>query len=198
VAAGVWSGEILSNSLSNERWKALLQPRRGHLIEIEQPQRMPSLKYGVMEVKYSRHYSQAAVPAAGSESVDITFTATQSASGSLLVGSSREFSGWEADPASDIIEAIMSRASAFLPHLQGVKVDARNGSVRVGLRPYCLGGLPMIGQVRDKLIVAAGHEGSGLALGPATATLAVQALLTGSNDHIVEDFLPLKRLLQHP
>lgn len=196
VAAGVWSGEILSQSLGNDKWKGLLQPRRGHLIEIDRPKGMPILHRGVMEVKYSKHYSQesSSSSSAGNE-VDITFTATQSASGSLLVGSSREFSGWEAMPSSEIIQAIMARASTFLPHLQGVKVDPSDGSVRVGLRPYCLGGLPMIGLVSKRLVVAAGHEGSGLALGPATASLAVDALISGSNEHIAEDFLPSTRLI---
>ena len=200
LTAGVWSGEILSQHFGDDRWKGLLQPRRGHLIEVDRPAGMPVLKRGTMEVKYSRHYSQ---QGSGKE-VDITFTATQSASGSLLIGSSREFSGWESNPSGEIIRAVMSRASIFLPHLRGIEVNSNNGSVRVGLRPYALGGLPLIGVVREwegggRMVIAAGHEGSGLALGPATAKIAVDALLSGSSDHqqgMLGDFEPSRRLAQ--
>lgn len=51
-------------------------------------------------------------------------------------------------------------------------------SVRVGLRPYALGGLPAIGPVQGLpgVFVAAGHEGSGLSLAPATAELVLRHL----------------------
>lgn len=96
-------------------------------------------------------------------------------------GSSREFSGWESVPSSDIISAILHRASAFLPHLAAVSSSDVLQSTRVGLRPYAVGGLPAIGPVPglDKVFVAAGHEGSGLCLGPATAELVVHHMLGG-------------------
>jgi glycine/D-amino acid oxidase-like deaminating enzyme len=96
-------------------------------------------------------------------------------------GSSREFSGWEAVPSSSIIDAILQRASLFLPHLAGVSSSDVLQTTRVGLRPYAVGGLPAIGPVPGLpgVIVAAGHEGSGLCLGPATAELVVHHLLGG-------------------
>jgi glycine/D-amino acid oxidase-like deaminating enzyme len=111
--------------------------------------------------------------------------------------------------------AIMERAHAFMPALSPAllqaAVDGRGGgagaaSVRVGLRPYALGGLPAIGPAPGLpgVLVAAGHEGSGLSLAPATAELVLQHLgeapplhgggggpLTGG---VVEAMLPERRL----
>ena len=71
--------------------------------------------------------------------------------------------------------------------------------VRVGLRPYALGGLPFIGPVDgvQGLFLAAGHEGAGLTMAPATAELVVQHLMgeklaLGIHADI---FLPSKRLI---
>lgn len=49
----------------------------------------------------------------------------------------------------------------------------------MGLRPYAVGGLPAVGPVPGlpDVYVAAGHEGSGLCLGPATAELVAHHLL---------------------
>lgn len=94
-------------------------------------------------------------------------------------GSSREFSGYEAAPSMSVITAILARASQFLPALGAVPPAQLLGSTRVGLRPFALGGLPAVGLVPGLpgVAVAAGHEGSGLTLGPATAELVLHQLL---------------------
>lgn len=82
-------------------------------------------------------------------------------------------------PSSSIIDAILQRASTFLPHLSVLSSSQLLDTTRVGLRPYAMGGLPAIGPVPglEGVVVAAGHEGSGLCLGPATAQLVVQYVL---------------------
>jgi len=72
----------------------------------------------------------------------------------------------------------------FLPQLSAVQADSILGTTRVGLRPYALGGLPAIGPVPGlpNVVVAAGHEGSGLCLGPATAQLVMHHLLADVED----------------
>ncbi|WIA14156.1 hypothetical protein OEZ85_002698 [Tetradesmus obliquus] len=192
VAAGVWSGQLLAAATGQQGWQQLLQPRRGHLLEMQPPAGMPRIHTGMMELSYTQHYSSSSEQSHGTaagnssssssssnEAVDITFTATTSASGSLLIGSSREFSGWEALPDAAIITAIMQRASCFLPHLSGISAQQLMATTRVGLRPFAVGGLPSVGRVPGLpgVAVAAGHEGSGLCLGPATAELVLHQLL---------------------
>lgn len=207
LAAGVWTGGMLAGATGDPGWEALLQPRRGHLLEMPAPEGMPRVAHGMMEMSYTKHYATssassssgaaAAAPHA-SPDVDITFTATTSASGTLLLGSSREFSGWDTTPSPAIVSSILQRAALFLPGLGPAAAAAAAGaaagaatmqaaieaggaplqglSVRVGLRPYAVGGLPLVGPVKDApgLFVAAGHEGSGLCMGPATGELLVR------------------------
>ena len=108
--------------------------------------------------------------------MDITFTATQSASGSLLLGSSRELSGFDSRADEHVIEAILERASRFLPALR--RVSAASAQVRVGLRPFSSRGLPYVGRLpgASAVYIAAGHEGSGLTFGPATGDLVCKMI----------------------
>ncbi len=93
----------------------------------------------------------------------------------------------------------------FLPALAAVNSSDILQSTRVGLRPYAVGGLPAIGPVPGlpNVVVAAGHEGSGLCLGPATAELVVHHLLGGGQGGsqgvqellgATRDLLPAQRL----
>ncbi|KXZ41516.1 hypothetical protein GPECTOR_420g277 [Gonium pectorale] len=199
LSAGVWTGGLLATATRDPRWGSLLQPRRGHLLEMPAPSGMPPVSHGMMEMSYTKaggapHYATATTPHSSragpsaereAEAVDITFTATTSASGSLLIGSSREFSGYDSAASPAIVAAILQRAALFLPGLKlAAEAAAQPGtqsgspalaglSVRVGLRPYAVGGLPMVGPVDGApgVFVAAGHEGSGLCMGPATGEL---------------------------
>ncbi|GAX84703.1 hypothetical protein CEUSTIGMA_g12125.t1 [Chlamydomonas eustigma] len=201
VASGVWSGQLMASLTGDTVWGKLLQPRRGHLIEVAPPPGMPPIKHGMMEMSYTQHYApgsstttslpqQPHVHHDNNEAVDITFTATTSTSGSLLIGSSREFSGWSSDTSFDIVAAIMDRAAMFLPNLSGLKTP-EGPAVRVGLRPFAVGGAPIIGSVPGipGLFIAAGHEGSGLCLGPATVQILTACVFNdGTNADKIERF----------
>ena len=78
-----------------------------------------------------------------------------------------------------MIEAILDRASTFLPALQ--HVSAASTAVRVGLRPFSARGLPYVGRLRgcSNVYVAAGHEGSGLTFGPATGDIICRMIAAG-------------------
>ena len=66
-----------------------------------------------------QHYAQRAASEAAS--LAITFTATTTASGSLLVGSSREMAGYEDAPSDAVVQAILDRATKFVPGLAGLQ-----------------------------------------------------------------------------
>jgi glycine/D-amino acid oxidase-like deaminating enzyme len=139
LASGAWAGEFLSRELGEAGWGTALRPRKGHLLEMAPPPGMPRLGRGLMEMGYTKHYAaaannQSAAAAAAPPGPDITFTATRAASGSLLVGSSREFCGWDDVPAPQVVASILARAAEFLPALAAVRPEAV--SVRVGLRPF--------------------------------------------------------------
>jgi D-amino-acid dehydrogenase len=93
------------------------------------------------------------------------------ADGGVSVGST--FLADEPDPIAWIPE-ICGSAERFVPALAGARV---NGA-RACARPVSLDGRPLVGEVgAEGLWVAAGHGPWGISTGPATARLAVDALL---------------------
>lgn len=70
-------------------------------------------------------------------------------------------------PKLPALQAVLQRGALFLPWLKHVAPDSVQ--TRVGLRPFSAAGSPLIGPVAPNVVVAAGHEGAGLAMGPATA-----------------------------
>lgn len=178
VAAGAWSGQILSTWLSEhaEQWKERIVPRKGHLLVCTVPRTgTRQLRHGIMEAKYTNHYSK---KEGAADAYDVTFTATENAlDGSLLIGSSRELDTWSQDAQPHVVTDILDRARKFLPQLLDDSVMTIR-EVRVGLRPFAALH-PYIGQVQqgiDGLYVSTGHEGSGLTLAPASADVLMHHL----------------------
>jgi glycine/D-amino acid oxidase-like deaminating enzyme len=196
VAGGAWTGALLADTPdADDAWRAFFAPRRGHLLEVDAAAaRLPApLRRGAMELSYSRHYKHAgegAAKASSSGDSEVTFTITGGAgANTLLLGSSREdAAGFDGRADAGVVAAILRRAAEFLPSLdplaQRAAVAARTSDdaagslsgVRVGVRPWAAGGLPAVGPVPGLpgVVVAAGHEGSGLTMAPATAELALR------------------------
>ncbi len=84
-----------------------------------------------MLVLFPQHYSTAGADEADADQLDVTFTATTAADGTLLVGSSRDVSWEQAAPDAGTVAAMLARAQEFLPALASVEP----AGVRVGLRP---------------------------------------------------------------
>jgi len=185
---------------------------QGHLIVLEG---LPLLKlnHGLMEFEYTANYTKVrnsplgavSVPSADTDpgatpddSFQVAMTASMDMSGRLLLGSSREFSGFDTAHHLDAIEGILNRASKFLPALRGIPVQGilEEVSIRTGLRPYVLDGVPLIGPLPgvEGLMLAAGHEGSGLCMALSTAEILV-AMLLGKQSPLDNDaYLPAGRL----
>jgi hypothetical protein len=66
-----------------------------------------------------QHYVQKGTQDAAN--LAITFTATSTASGSVLVGSSREMLGFEDSPSKAVVQAVLDRAVKFLPGFASLK-----------------------------------------------------------------------------
>jgi sarcosine oxidase subunit beta len=98
-------------------------------------------------------------------------------SGSLLLGSSREFVGLDRSVSKSIVQSIAARALRFLPVL------SRTSIIRsyAGLRPWSPDHLPLIGPVESVpgFYVAAGHEGAGIGLAPITGHLIARWITGG-------------------
>jgi glycine/D-amino acid oxidase-like deaminating enzyme len=172
-AAGPWGGEVA------RRLGSFLpvRPRRGHILVTEP---LPVLvRHKVYESDYV-----GAVASDGGLACSAVVEAT--ASGTVLIGSSRDFGGLPsggfpahealpggrgrpAPPDQAVLAEMARRAIALFPFLRGVRAIR----AYAGYRPACADHLPVIGP--DTLVAglyhATGHEGAGIGLAPATAEL---------------------------
>ena len=164
VALGVWTPELLRTIGAD----VPITPRRGQILVSE---RVPAFVHSnVLSGAYiaAKH----AKSSGGDKPADpagVGLSLGQTASGSLLIGGSREFVGYDLRSTAEVIRAIGQSAVRLFPAMAGIRV------VRAfaGLRPYTPDGMPIIGPVEEwpGLYVAAGHEGDGIALGPVTGRI---------------------------
>ncbi|KAF5199717.1 Fad-dependent oxidoreductase family protein [Thalictrum thalictroides] len=179
VAAGSWSGSLIETIV--EKFNIVVdvpvKPRKGHLLVIENFSSV-MLNHGLMEVGYMDH--KVAKPSDSgvvdyAHTMSISMTATLDAVGNLVLGSSRQFAGFDTEVDESIIDQIWKRAGEFLPVLRKVSLEdlSKDRKVRVGLRPYMPDGKPIISPVPGvpNMLLAAGHEGVGLTLAFGTAEM---------------------------
>jgi sarcosine oxidase subunit beta len=102
-----------------------------------------------------------------------------------LIGSTRQFAGFEREVNLRLLHESLERASRFVPAVRDLTV------VRTwaGLRPYTTDKLPILGPVPEVqgLYMACGHEGLGITLALATGELIAQSV-TGQETSM--DLLP--------
>jgi sarcosine oxidase subunit beta len=114
------------------------------------------------------------------------FSIEQTENGNLLLGSTREFVGYDKRTTTVGLHRIAAKTTRILPALAGVNIIR----TFAGLRPYTPDGLPILGPVDtvSGFIMAAGHEGDGIALSPITGELIAQLIAAGKTDFPLEAF----------
>jgi sarcosine oxidase subunit beta len=101
----------------------------------------------------------------------------------LIIGSTRQFAGYDKSSSYEGIQKLLQQATALIPSLAQLHVLR----CYAGLRPSSPDGLPILGRA-PKLpgfVIASGHEGDGIALSPITGK-HIADLITG---HITEEEL---------
>ena len=110
--------------------------------------------------------------------------------GRVLVGSTLEHTGFDKMTTADAREELMQEALRIIPSLKDAEIEHH----WAGLRPGSTNGIPYICAVQDLegLFLNAGHYRNGVVLGPASARLAADLIL--SRPPIIEpDKYELKR-----
>jgi glycine/D-amino acid oxidase-like deaminating enzyme len=112
----------------------------------------------------------------------------QTENGGMIIGSTREFAGFEKENTFEAIDVMMKRAIRFFPALENVDI------IRFfsGFRPYTPDGLPMLGETSalHGFYMAAGHEGDGIALSPITGKLIAELIAEGKPSYNIDVFSP--------
>jgi len=157
-----------------------ITPRRGQIVVTASI--APLVRHCLISAQYVAVKFNPALAATGG----MGFSLEQADSGNILIGSTREFVGFDRRTTFDGIRTIARRIAPVIPALQRVPVIRTFG----GLRPYTPDGLPILGKVAgvEGFIMAAGHEGDGIALSPITGELIADLIATGRTQFPLEDF----------
>jgi glycine/D-amino acid oxidase-like deaminating enzyme len=183
-AAGAWSAEIA-------RMVGLdvpVTPRKGHLI-VTAP--VPD-SFLNCKILLSAGYMDSLKP-----SSDVTLSAgvQQVCNGNLLLGTSRQFVGFDTSIEPRVVEMITSHCLALVPALS----ETQALRAWTGLRPHTPDLLPILGPVDSVqgLHMACGHEGLGLTEGPITGRLIAQTI-AGEVPDLPLDELSWSRFIHPP
>ncbi|MGD2057368.1 MAG: FAD-dependent oxidoreductase [Anaerolineales bacterium] len=156
-AAGVWSNSLLQKI----GIEVPVRPRKGHILVVQSG--LNALRHPVLEGGYE------ATVHAGGDGLQIALVAEVTAAGTMLIGSSRQFAGFDTSVSWEVLRGLARHATRFIPRL------AQAPLIRsyAGLRPWSPDHLPLIGPVDgwEGLYLATGHEGAGICLAPATGEL---------------------------
>jgi glycine/D-amino acid oxidase-like deaminating enzyme len=174
--AGVWSGQI-----AGMVGVALpLKPRKGHVLVTARS--LDPVRHALLEGAYS------ATVQSGTEDLQVALVAEMTSDGNLLLGSSRQFSGFDRNVSLDVVNAIAARAVRFLPVLSTLPVIRSYA----GLRPWSPDHKPLIGPWEGVpgFYVATGHEGAGIGLAPVTGQLITKWIIGAELPPVAEDICP--------
>ena len=173
IAAGVWSpylGEMAGIRIP-------VKPRRGHLMVTE------AVEHSLHKILLcARYIAIKHDPSLAEKASDPTFhlgvslSMEQTLNGNFLIGSNREFAGYDLNTRLEILRAISEYSARFVPAVKALNVIR----VFTGLRPFCEDGSPIVSSVPGigGLYIATGHEGDGIALAPVTGQ-TVADMVTG-------------------
>ena len=162
-----------------------IKPRRGQILVTEAT--APILKRCILSAMYIAAKFNPKIADAGG----VGFAVEQTSSGNILIGSTREFVGFDQEVTFDGIHTIAKSILRVIPDIEKLHVIR----AFAGLRPYTPDGLPILGKVEsiDGFIMAAGHEGDGITLAPITGAM-IAKLVAGEaapfpfNDFRLERF----------
>lgn len=176
-AAGVWApiiGKMLSIDIP-------ITPRKGHIIVGSRQQ--PVMMRNVMEFGYlmNKFGGQRRVdPETEKYGVALVLEPTESQN--FLIGSSRQFVGYDGGIDFRVVQTIARRAFRFFPKMADFKIIRSY----TGLRPWTPDHLPIVSAVNEVpgFFIAAGHEGDGISLATVTGKL-VEHLIREETETII-------------
>lgn len=175
-AAGIYAPQIAS--MVNV--SIPIKPRKGQILVTEET---PDIIRGILctsDYIFCKYHSRI------KKSNHSGLTVEPTSSGNYLIGATREFVGFNSKVTLDGVQGIARSLVSLIPGFKNVSV------IRcfAGLRPFTEDGLPILGRVEgiDGFIMAAGHEGDGIALSPITGKLISELVIKGRSTIPLDSF----------
>ena len=162
-------------------------PRKGNIVVTEQV--APCVKHNLICARYIalKHNPKLAETSDDpSMRLGVNLFLEQTHDGNIVFGSNREWGGYDKSTSFEILCAMCNYATNFVPFLKDLNIIR----TFAGLRPYCEGG-PILGPVDGihGFIMAAGHEGDGIAMAPITGDIMSDYIISGQVTEDIQPFL---------
>ncbi|WP_257350891.1 NAD(P)/FAD-dependent oxidoreductase [Pseudalkalibacillus decolorationis] len=145
-----------------------IHPRKGHILVASRqvpvsPRKVMEFGYLISKFGGKRHVDEATEK----YGVALVFEPTQSQN--FLLGSSREFTGFDTSVDWDVVKSIARRCMRFYPKLSDMSLIR----MYAGMRPWTEDHLPIVSKVDEYpgYYIAAGHEGDGISLAAITGKI---------------------------
>jgi len=175
-ATGVWASELATRAGVS----LPVLPRRGFVLVTEPLEAV--IRHKVYNTDYVANVQST------SERLQTSVVVEATASGTVLIGASRERVGFDRTISVPVLATLAAQAVRLFPFLR----SARAIRAYRGFRPYCPDHLPVIGPDArvSGLYHACGHEGAGIGLAPATGSLIAQCITGETPDVSLSSFAP--------
>lgn len=171
-AAGVWA-PFVSEMLGV---KLPIIPRKGHILVGSRSE--PVMLRNVMEFGYLMNkFGRERIADERTAAHGVALVLEPTESQNFLIGSSRQFVGYDSTIDINVVQTIANRALRFFPKMNDFKIIR----AYTGFRPYTEDHLPIVSAVDEipGYYIAAGHEGDGISLATGTGKL-IEQLITGN------------------
>src|SRR6056297_397793 len=181
--AGVWApeiGEMVGIDIP-------IKPRQGQILVAEKTfpvGKRKIVEFGYMMAKFGdENYKRDVDPKLDELGIAFVFEPTQA--NNFLIGSSRNFCGFDTSVSIDVMRGLAQRAVRFFPIMKDINVTR----AYAGLRPYVPDHFPIVSEVAEitGFYIAAGHEGDGIGLAPITGKI-IENMITGLDLNLPVDF----------
>ncbi len=185
VAGGIWTPALVEPI----GVIAPVEPLRGMILVTEA---MPKIfNHVILDARYIAvkfGIPESGDPGAPVNRYKVSLSIEQSYSGNLLIGNTRQYTGFDDSTEVDGMNAMKQYVLRVAPSMGDLNIIR----TFAGLRPRTPDGLPMLGPVKgiDGLVMAAGHEGDGITLAPVTGKIISEYICSGRVPPIMEAFLP--------
>ena len=173
----VMAGGALSGALAQKLDLSFpIRPRRGQIVVTSASR--PLISHCMISASYIAAKFDPELAARAGQGISME----QADNGNLLLGSTREFVGFDKSNTPEGLKGILRKAARILPALGDLDIIR----TFAGLRPFTPDGMPLLGPVAEfeGLYTAAGHEGDGIALSPVTGALMADMILGNTSDLI--------------
>ncbi|CEI81799.1 glycine oxidase [Oceanobacillus oncorhynchi subsp. incaldanensis] len=160
-----------------------IKPRKGHILVSSRAELMGTRKiqeFGYLMTKFGKERKADKIM----NDYGIALVHEPTESQNFLIGSSREFIGFDTTVNHQVVQLIAKRAIEFFPKMKDMNIIRSYA----GLRPWTPDHLPIISETTvPNYYVAAGHEGDGIGLSAVTGYWMAQMV----TDTLEDDISPL-------